>query len=180
MFLCFQSMFPSCLSFACLPCNLSHCDPHTEKQMFYRVHWLIHAQCLIAGLWNLQVASAKQSPNGCQVVVVTAGRDLPVIVEMMPFVLLIWYTHLRQHKKNFKKRKRKKTLTAKEHTQKMRQSENQNNVISLLEICSPKMFFFLKPYFHAKFAVLIIATDCANMYICDLQNVKYSHIPDFW
>lgn len=54
---------------------------HTHKQMFHTVCWRIHAHCLIAGLWNLQVASAKQFPNGCQAVAVTAGRDLPVTVD---------------------------------------------------------------------------------------------------
>lgn len=65
----------------CTHIHQKQTNAHTDKQMFHTVCWRIHAHCLIAGLWNLQVASAKQFPNGCQAVAVTAGHDLPVTVD---------------------------------------------------------------------------------------------------
>lgn len=41
--------------------QLAH-TPVMGKQMFPRACWVIHAHCLIAGLWNLQVMGAKPFP----------------------------------------------------------------------------------------------------------------------
>lgn len=182
------NLLPPCLSFVRLPYNLPNWDTHTrtwththtntDKQMFHTVSWLIHAHCLIAGLWNLQVAGAKQFPNGCQAVAVTAGRDLPVIVEMMPFPLLIWYSHLCQWKKN----------TADSQSARLKRNNNASEwelfycCQSLWGTLSKMLIQFSKLYLYAWFALSRTDTDTANVYICNHKVISRTRHSDgiFW
>lgn len=61
--------------------KVMHAHTQTDGQMFGTAHWLAHAWCLIAGLWNLREPSAFQTE--AKQIWWTAGCDPAVIVEMI-------------------------------------------------------------------------------------------------
>lgn len=109
---------------------------------------------------------AKQFPNGCQAVAVTAGHDLPVIVEMMPFPLLIWYAHLCQHNTTDSQSSQLKQNNTSEWESVYCYQSHRGLLF--------KMFIhFSKLYLYVWFAPSIIDTDTANVNICCIQEIGF-------